>query len=107
MLFLVEQKNKRGVPISSAVVGAYWEPHAQDIYGFKMHVDEDDQITVTPLIKDARKASFYVETNRFGEFVRGSFEKITPSRAGHSVKCLTVDDEITNYYQLTKNTTWH
>lgn len=103
MLFLVEQKNKRGIPISSAIVGAYWEPHAADIYGFKMHVAADDQITVTPL-KSKNRTSFYVEVNRFGEFVRGSFDRIDPSRAGHSVKSVVVSDEITNYYQLTKNT---
>lgn len=104
MVYFIEHKNFKGVPKSAAFVSAFFDAHARDIYEFIVKILDEDIVTVTevPDIGEAG-STMYVEINRFDEFVKYSPEWFEPKKGGQ-IKEIFVEDQITNVYQITKNT---
>lgn len=104
MLFLIEHKDKKENPKTSAIVSAFFEPHARDIYEFIVKIEEEDIVNVYELGEDFVDRPVYIEVNRFDEFLDYSLTEIAPSKKGNKIKKVMVTDTITNVYKLTNNT---
>lgn len=104
MVYLIEHKNDKGTPKSSAIVSAFFAPHALDIYQFIVDIEDDDVVNIVELGEGFIDKPIYIEINRFNEFVNYSLKKIEPSKKGNCIKTFIVTDEILNVYKITKNT---
>lgn len=104
MLFLIEHKDKKENPKTSAIVSAFFEPHARDIYEFIVKIEEEDIVNIYELGEDFVDRPVYIEVNRFDEFLGYSLTEIAPSKKGNKIKKVMVTDTITNIYKLTNNT---
>ena len=101
MLYLIEHKSKKNIPKSAAIVSAFFQEHARDIYEFIVYIAEDDIVNIVEIAEDVIDMTIYVEINRYNEFVSMSREKLKPTQKGGIIKEIIVSDSITNLYQLT------
>ena len=74
MLFLIEHKDKKENPKTSAIVSAFFEPHARDIYEFIVKIEEEDIVNIYELGEDFVDRPVYIEVNRFDEFLGYSLD---------------------------------
>ena len=86
MLFLIEHKDKRENPKTSAIVSAFFEPHARDIYEFIVKIEEEDIVNIYELGEEFVDRPVYIEVNRFDEFFGYSLTEIAPSKKGNKIK---------------------
>lgn len=103
MLYLIEHKDYRNVPKSAAIISAFFDVHARDIYEFVVKILDDDIVNITEIGEGLINETIYVEINRFDEFVAFSREYFEPHKRG-KIKEIVVSDSITDLYQITKNT---
>lgn len=104
MVYLIEHKDKKGNPKTSAIVSAFFSPHALDMYEFVVKIEEEDIVEVYELGEGFVDRPVYIEVNRFDEFLGYSLEAISPSKKGNEIREIIVTDTITNVYKITNNT---